>query len=168
MIVIRLATTNDIPELPRIERSAGEAFHATAHAWVADDEDTPEELYPPRVAAGNVFVAEVDGHLAGFVDASVTAGDLHVWSLDVRHEHQGKGIGRALMAATRERAIRLGCKGLTLTTFVDVPFNAPFYESLGFSILPAPPKRLAKILATEASRGLTNRCAMRAPLPPAP
>jgi GNAT superfamily N-acetyltransferase len=164
MIDIRPATLDDVPALPEIERSAGEAFRATPHAWVADDEETPAEFYPARVKAGNVLVAEVAGQLAGFVDANVKGGDLHVWSLDVRFELQGRGIGRALMAAARQRAIQLGCKGMTLTTFVDVPFNAPFYQSLGFSILPAPPRRLAEILATEAARGLTNRCAMRAPL----
>lgn len=57
-----------------------------------------------------------------------------------------------------------GLLAITLTTFKNVPWNAPFYARLGFEQLPeatlAP--RLAAILAEEYRRGFApgSRCAM--------
>ncbi len=56
-------------------------------------------------------------------------------------------------------------EALTLTTFRDVPWNAPLYQRLGFELLTGPEigERLARILVGEAERGLPGdrRCAMR-------
>lgn len=164
MIAIRLATTADIPLLPLIEQSAGEAFRGTVHDWVADDDNTPAEAYPPYIAAGQVKVAEIDGEVVGYVRTGRFGDEFHVFELDVRHDRQGQGVGKALMAAARDEAISLGCMVMTLTTFENLPFNAPFYARLGFAILPDPPARLADILAAETAHGLTDRCAMRATL----
>lgn len=164
MIAIRLATPADAPFLPLIEQSAGEAFRGTVHDWVADDDITPVEEHAALIAEGDIRVAEVDGQVVGYVHTGQHGDELHVYSLDVRHDRQGQGIGKALMAAAREEASAQGCVAMTLTTFSNLPFNAPFYRRLGFEILDAPPPRLANILATETARGLTHRCAMRAPL----
>lgn len=164
LIAIRLATTADIPTLPQIERSAGEAFRGTAHEWIADDDITPAGAYPPFIAAGQVRVAEIDGELVGYVRTGPHGDELHIFELDVWRDRQGQGIGKALMAAARDEAIASGCRAMTLTTFSNVPFNAPFYERLGFVILEAPSPRLAEILTVEAAHGLTHRCAMRAVL----
>lgn len=164
MIRIRLAQLDDIPALPGIERSAGEAFRDTPHAWVADDEVTEAEAYPPLIAQAGVRVAELDGVRAGFVLTEVIGDELHVWELAVGRDHQRRGVGASLMAAAGEAARACGCRAVTLTTFRSVPFNAPFYARLGFTIDEAPSPRLAAILAREAARGLTDRCAMRAVL----
>ena len=164
MITIRPATPEDAPQLPLIEQSAGKAFRGTVHDWVADDESEPPEAYLPMIAAGDVRVAEADGDLVGYVQFGQEGDELHVFELDVRSEHQGRGVGRALMAAVRDEALARACTSMTLTTFSNLPFNAPFYQRLGFVILEAPSPRLAAILAREAERGLTDRCAMRAPL----
>ncbi len=164
MITIRLATIADIPQLPLIEQSAGEAFRGTAHEWIGDDDITPAEAYPPFIAAGQVRVAEIDGALVGFVRTGLHGDELHVFELDVRHDRQGRGVVKALMAAARDEAIAKDCCAMTLTTFSNVPFNAPFYARLGFAIVEAPSRRLTTILAAEAEHGLTDRCAMRAAL----
>lgn len=41
------------------------------------------------------------------------------------------------MSAAEGLAQERGYDRMTLTTFRDVPFNGPFYESLGWQILPA-------------------------------
>jgi ribosomal protein S18 acetylase RimI-like enzyme len=161
---IRLATPDDIPHLPAIERSAAKAFLATAHGWVAEDRVTEAEAYPPLIAAGSVRIAEEAGALAGFVITGALAGGLHIYELAVGYDHQRRGIGTTLIATVREAAMADGFSCLTLTTFADVPFNAAFYARLGFEIMGAPPAHLAELLATEAARGLTQRCAMRVPL----
>ncbi|HEX5379489.1 MAG TPA: GNAT family N-acetyltransferase [Phenylobacterium sp.] len=164
MITIRLATLDDIRALPGIERSAGMAFRETEHAWVADEPDTEAEAYPPLVEAGGVWVAEDDGALAGFASTEMLDGDLHILELAVLRDHQRRGIGRALMAAVRDEALARQCPAMTLTTFRNVAFNAPFYEGLGFEILADPSPSLREILEQEAEHGLTERCAMRAAL----
>lgn len=164
MIAIRLATLDDVPLLSLIEQSAGQAFRGTVHDWVGDDDTTPAEAYPPFIAAGEVRIAELDGELVGYIRTGQAGDDLHIFALDVRHDLQGRGIGRALMAAARDEAKGLACSAMTLTTFSNLPFNAPFYARLGFEIVKTPPPRLAAILATEADHGLTDRCAMRAAL----
>jgi len=160
MIVVRLADLADIPAFAAIERSAVEAFRATRHAWVADEPLTEAETYPPLIAARSVWIAEHDGVPAGFVFAEHCEAHFHILELAVHLGLQRRGIGRALVNAVAEAAHARGCAAVTLTTFRDVAFNAPFYERLGFEIVAAPPARLAGILATEAGSGLTDRCAM--------
>jgi GNAT superfamily N-acetyltransferase len=90
---------------------------------------------------------------------------LHVWELAVRHEAQGRGAGRALMAAAVEAARRRGASAVTLTTFRDIAWNAPFYARLGFLEVPEEGlnERLAWIRTRESKLGLDTaaRCAMR-------
>jgi len=160
---LRLATSHDIPALPRIERSAGEAFRGTDQAWIADDIVAEADAYPPLIEAGGVWVAEDDdGLVAGFISAQPLDGAFHILELAVGHDQQRKGVGRALMDAALAEARRAGYRAATLTTFRAIPWNAPFYARLGFKLLDAPhPPALAAILAEEAARGLTDRCAMR-------
>ena len=84
----------------------------------------------------------------------------------------GKAHGRWYEEATDLRASPLwawargaGHRAVTLTTFRDIPWNAPFYESAGFRPLGAPEvgPGLAAIVRDEAARGLDpgQRLAMR-------
>ena len=54
--------------------------------------------------------------------------------VSVRHDSQGNGLGRRLVEAAMEYAQSEGLRCVTLTTFAEVPWNAPFYERLGFCI----------------------------------
>ncbi|MCI3133087.1 GNAT family N-acetyltransferase [Phenylobacterium aquaticum] len=161
---LRLATPGDIPVLPDIERSAGQAFRGGEQDWIADDQVTPAEAYPALVAAERVWVGEVDGAVRGFVQIEVLDHDLHIWELAVALDWQKRGLGRTLMAQALDIGRRRGCAAATLTTFRNIAWNAPFYRGLGFEILEAPSARLAAILASEAGRGLTDRCAMASKL----
>ncbi|MFZ3006835.1 MAG: GNAT family N-acetyltransferase [Phenylobacterium sp.] len=158
---IRRATHADIPHLPRIERSAGEAFRGTDQAWIADDIVAEADAYPPLIEAGGVWVAEDDGVVAGFISTEPLADAFHILELAVGHDQQRKGIGRALMGGALAEARTAGFRAATLTTFRTIPWNGPFYARLGFEILDEPPASLAEILAEEAARGLTDRVAMR-------
>ena len=115
-------------------------------------------------ADGLVWVAEADGELIGFGAGEAFEDAIHLWELAVAQPHQGQGAGRALMAALVDEASRRRAPAITLTTFSDIPWNAPFYGRLGFQILAEPNARLQATLAKEEARGLTSRCAMRLPL----
>ena len=67
-----------------------------------------------------------------------------------------RGLGAALLDHAATGAQRHGLAALTLTTFTDVPWNAPYYERLGFrhlcdiELTPG----LRAVRAREAKRGL--------------
>lgn len=160
-MILRAARLEDIPHLPGIERSAAESFRGTAQAWIADDSIAEAEAYPPLIAAGGVWVVERDHLPRGFIQTTVEGHDLHIWELSVHGDWQRQGLGAALIRTAVNRARASGLVGATLTTFREIPWNAPFYARLGFQVLETPELRLATILAAEAARGLTDRCAMR-------
>lgn len=123
------------------------------------------EFYIPFQSDGLVLVAEDDdARLAGFAACQACEDALHLWELAVRRDRQGSGIGRALVEATIALARRRGLPAVTLSTFRDIAWNAPFYAKLGFVELgPAELNaRLDVIREREAALGLDveNRCAM--------
>lgn len=99
-------------EPPSLDALAG--FAAAGRAWVAVDEA---------------------GEAVGYVLVEMVDGNAHVEQVSVLPEHQGSGVGRALMDHVRHWAAVGGLPAVTLTTFVHVPWNAPLYEHLGFRIL---------------------------------
>lgn len=81
---------------------------------------------------------------------------LYVAEIDVTRSWQKKGVGRALMLAALKMARQRGNWGVTLTTDRFVPFNAPFYQSLGFRALDEgeTPPELLEILKREIANGM--------------
>ena len=169
MLSVRPVRPSEIALLPAIERSAGERFRAVGLDDIADGEDRPAEFHRARAEAGLVWVAEEDGVLVGHLTSEAFPDALHVWALDVHLEAQGRGIGRALLRSALDETARRGLPAVTLTTFCEIPWNAPFYRRHGFVELdPADlGERLARIRAEEAAEGLDvrPRCAMRLALP---
>lgn len=159
---IRLATTADDPALRAIERAAGEAFRSVDMPEIADDEPpTPAELARYR-RAGRALVAAYPGEgPVGYLLADPVDGCTHVEQVSVHPDHAHRRIGQALID---HAAARWGAP-LTLTTFADVPWNAPYYARLGFrplrdeELTPG----LRAIRAQEAAHGLDHwpRIAMR-------
>lgn len=68
----------------------------------------------------------------GFVCVEMVDGIPHIWQLSVHPDHARQGLGRSLVEATSAWAASKGFDAITLTTYRDVPWNGPFYESLGF------------------------------------
>lgn len=127
------------------------------------DSVTPVDALARLHAQQTVWVAAESARPVAFAACEPFLDALHLWELDVRRELQGRGIGRLLIAAVADGARERGLPGVTLTTFRDIPWNAPFYARVGFRLL-APTElnpRLREILAREAERGMKGRCAMR-------
>ncbi len=171
---IALATEQDLPALPAIEQSAAQAFLGIEGlSWLADAPVEPVERHRTLMHLGTCWVARDElGQPVGFLGAEAIGADLHIWEVSVRLDHQGLGIGRALLQAAMEAARRRGLAAVTLTTFRDVPWNGPFYRRLGFRE-PAPGdlgERLRHVLDAEQARGLPpeRRCAMVLLLPGSP
>jgi GNAT superfamily N-acetyltransferase len=164
MSTVRIATIEDVRHLPEIERSAGRAFLSIQElAWIAANDVTSQDVDAARVAQGTTWVVEIESKVVGFLSAEIVEEELHVWELAVHFDWQGKGLGRSLMSKAISHAKYAGLWSVTLTTFKDVPWNEPFYRSLGFeSATFDMPARLRNVLLAEAESGLLpeSRCAM--------
>jgi ribosomal protein S18 acetylase RimI-like enzyme len=116
------------------------------------------------LAEGLVWVAEDAGRLVGFAACQMFLDALHLWELAVRREDQGRGVGKALVEAAVAEARAQAAPAVTLTTFREIPWNAPFYATLGFrEVAPSEMNgRLTAILIREKRLGLDAdaRCAM--------
>lgn len=69
----------------------------------------------------------------GFVQVLEIEGIAHLEQLSVLPEHGRRGYGRMLVTAAKSEALGRGHRELTLRTYRDVPWNAPFYASCGFT-----------------------------------
>ena len=89
--------------------------------------------------------------------------ELHVWELAVAQPIQRRRLGRRLLDTAQDVARKQALAALTLTTFLNVAWNAPFYARYGFKILDTDDlgERLKGVLHAESLRGLPDRCAMR-------
>lgn len=162
---LRLARPADAEAMPEIERAAAEKFIHDPDLDNFDPEDTwtPEDLRR-MIRKGHCLVTHVGEEMVGFLVTEPFSRELHIWEMDVLPSFQGRGIGAGMVRAAQIDAYNSGFRALTLTTFRDLPWNAPFYERLGFeevTALDAHP-RLAGELANEADDGFPaeRRCAM--------
>ncbi len=111
-----------------MERSYGAAYSAAAMAMFREYHS--DETVMADVAAGGVLVAREGGRIIGTV--TVTGGE--IGRMFVSPEHQGMGIGRALM----ERALEhCRAQGWPLITAWAVPWARGFYERFGFGCVNA-------------------------------
>lgn len=166
---IRPGRPADAPLLPALEDSAGEAFLALpAYAWVDGHGNHSVEAHLARIEEGTHWVAvDADDAPVGFLVAQRMNQDLFIEELAVRLDLHGRGLGRALIEAATAFARAEGRAAVTLTTFRDVPWNAPLYAHLGFQLLEDRDLgALDAVLRAEAARGLDReqRCGMRLPL----
>jgi GNAT superfamily N-acetyltransferase len=164
--VIREARPDDIDVLRRLEVVAGKAFAEVGMDRVAGDEALPadEMLVYQRDGRAWVTADEQDRPIA-YLLALWVDGVAHVEQVSVDPEHAGHGIGAALIEHAAEWARAHGSAALTLTTFAEVAWNAPYYERLGFRRLADDELTpgLRAIRAEEAVHGLDEwpRLAMR-------
>lgn len=168
-MIFRPTTHHDAAALPAVERAAGQRFqHIPALAWLADGPVISAARHDAFVEQGLSWSALAGNHPVGFILAEVHSSSLFIVELSVHLDWQGNGIGRQLIACAVEHARAMGLGSLTLTTFSDVPWNAPFYARLGFVEVPehALTPALRQKREEEAAQGFAygSRCAMRLPL----
>jgi GNAT superfamily N-acetyltransferase len=128
---IRKAEPRDLIRLEDIENSADSRFlqRFQPESWRLAP--TAEERL---VGAGFVVVvAEVfGGEAVGFVHVVLTNDVAHLEQLAVLPSHGRRGHGRALVEAAKHEAHGRGFSAITLRTFAEIPWNAPFYSDCGF------------------------------------
>jgi len=168
--VVRLADPEHVDQLPDIEHAAATRFGDSLPESVLSHV-TPVDILVAAQQAGLLWVAlGPAGIPVGFAVASICGRRIHLDELDVLPEHGRRGIGSALLDAIEDYALNSDCTEITLTTFRDVPWNAPFYARVGFEAIPEQEldAELVRRLADEVALGLdrSRRVAMRKPLSP--
>ncbi|OEJ93720.1 GNAT family N-acetyltransferase [Streptomyces thermolilacinus] len=153
---IRAARPEDLPLLQDVERAAGEPFRALGMDAVADDDPPPLQTLEAYRAAGRARVADRDGRPVAYLIWDDVDGAAHVEQVSVHPDSARRGVGRALIEDLAADAAARGVPALTLTTFADVPWNAPYYARLGFRALPEAELTdgLRAIRRAEAAHGL--------------
>ena len=162
MPIIRPALPADVLGLPAIEAAAGEAFRTVGMPEIADDPLPDVQQLKRHASDGRVRVATVSNEVVGYALAVVRDGSAHLEQVSVHPDHAGQRIGADLIDAVTSWARDRGDDRLTLTTFADVPWNAPYYRKLGFRALPddALGPQLAAELSEERMRFTAPRVAM--------
>jgi predicted DCC family thiol-disulfide oxidoreductase YuxK/GNAT superfamily N-acetyltransferase len=169
---IRPARPDELPELQRVEREAGERFRGLGLLDHLLDHSLSLPELSAHQRAGRVWVAvDADERPVGFAVASVLdggAGGAHLEELDVVPRAGRQGVGTRLVATVCEWAASQGFSTLTLSTFRDVPWNAPFYARRGFRSVPLAElsPALREVRAREERLGIAidQRVVMRRPL----
>jgi len=118
--------------IPVIERAAGERFTEIGMADVADGEVTPVPIVEERAEHGRLYVALArDEAVAGFLIWSPKDDLAFIEEVSVHPAHAGHRLAARLIDRLAADA-RGAHSALSLTTFRDVPWNAPYYAKLGF------------------------------------
>lgn len=130
--MLRRARPHDVDAIRAVGVAAGERFRALDDPRVAERADDP----PFEPGDGTRLWVATDGYeVVGFVAVEVVGRGAHVEEVSVHPDHGGRGHGTALLDEVARWAALEGLDAITLTTFVDVPWNRPFYERRGFRVL---------------------------------
>ncbi|WP_319458523.1 GNAT family N-acetyltransferase [Micromonospora sp. RTP1Z1] len=162
----RIAGPAELAELQRIEVASGEAFREIGMTDVADMPPLPLDVLARGQEAGQVWVAvDAEDRPVAFAVVDLVDGCAHVQQLSVDPAYARRRIGRGLLDHVAGWAAERGVPAVTLTTFLSVPWNGPYYARCGFREL-APTELtpgLVEILAAETAIGLdpVDRVAMR-------
>lgn len=150
---IRHAEASDAEMIQSIETAADALLIDALGAW----------SWPPagdgvsRLASPGFLLVleEQTSHSpVGFVHVLDVDGHAHLEQLSVVPSAGRQGHGRDLVIAALEEARERGYSRVTLRTYAEVPWNAPFYASCGFlESIPETPF-LRELVDTESALGL--------------
>lgn len=156
MIRFRFATADDVPQIAPLEKAAAEMFRDIDMEAIADDAPIAESRLAQAVEDRLLWVATEFGTVRAYLLAEPLADSLYIEQVTVHPEAAHRGIGARLIesVAADERAVELG--KLSLISFENVPWNAPYYERLGFLDLAESewPAGLHEKVEEEKARGL--------------
>lgn len=150
---IRHAEASDAEIIQSIETAADALLIDALGAWSWPPAgDGASRLSSPG------FILVVDDEAAhspvGFVQVLDADGHAHLEQLSVVPSAGRQGHGRELVVAALEEARQRGYSRVTLRTYAEVPWNAPFYASCGFlESIPETPF-LRELVDTESALGL--------------
>ncbi|MEU0567261.1 GNAT family N-acetyltransferase [Nonomuraea sp. NPDC005983] len=147
--MVRWADSSELAGLVAVELAADRLFEQVGIVFPAGTTMIEEVTDPDTVL--------VEGRPpAGFALVGWVDGNLHLEQLAVSPESMRRGIGGRLVAAVGDHALASGAPAVTLTTYRDVPWNAPWYERHGYSVMPSSEwgPELEKLVERERELGI--------------
>jgi ribosomal protein S18 acetylase RimI-like enzyme len=154
-VTVRPATADDADGIAAIYRENGrwhasldpEYFQEPEHEPLLDALRADEEWRAREDTLA--LVAEVDGAVAGYLEASLappsetarwqsirdfSRARMHINSLGTADRFKRRGVATALVEAAEEWAVANGASVATLDTWIDSPLSVPFWEErMGYS-----------------------------------
>lgn len=158
MIRIRLASADEIHKVAPVEQAAAEMFREIGMIDVADDAPIAEKVLLAAIEDQRLWVAVEYGVLKAYLLGTFLPKSLHIDQVTVHPDAARRGLGALMIESVSAdpRAKKLGM--LTLTSFANVPWNAPYYERIGFLDIAESdwPEGIAEKVAFEQEHGLCN------------
>ena len=133
VVVIRHARASDTPHIRTIEGAAGGLFRTVGMDLVALGELPSDAELMPYITGQRAWVV-TDAHDVpiAFILSDIVDDNMHIEQVSTHPSQAHKGLGAALIEHVAEVAVDSGYPAMTLTTYVDVPWNGPYYARLGF------------------------------------
>jgi len=153
MVDFRAARPDEIETIRALEHASAQRFVGLMDA-LAEDEPSPAAVLVARLLDDGLVVAVEGESVVGFVMFRRVERRLYVEQLDVLPAFAGRAIGAALLDEVAVRARAEGLDGLSLSTFREVPWNAPYYRRLGFTDVEALTPGMLSIREEHLGRGL--------------
>jgi predicted N-acetyltransferase YhbS len=153
----RFAMPHEAERIRAIEYDAAQRFVDVDMAGIATARPMDVEFVQRKIAASEIVVAVPgDADCVGFAMFVRMKADFYLEELDVLGAWAGRRIGAALIERVAELARAAAARRLVLSTYRDVPWNAPYYRRLGFSVIPEASldERLRALRAAHVARGL--------------
>ncbi|HZZ13724.1 MAG TPA: GNAT family N-acetyltransferase [Paraburkholderia sp.] len=133
VVTFRFAAPCDVHAIRAIEFDASQRFVDVGMAGIADAPPMDAGLVTRKIAAREIVLAVCASEtVVGFVMFEPQPERFYVEELDVLTSHAGQRIGAALIEQVAQLARARHVTQLTLSTYRDVPWNAPYYRRLGF------------------------------------
>ena len=128
-IALRTATSTDVPAIAALVNTA----FAVERAFVDRDRTNVDEI-AGMMQKGTFFVVddEADGLLAAMYLERRQPGHAYLGMLSIQPSKQGRGLGRAMMAAAEAQVRAWGDTALDIRILSLRTELPPFYRALGF------------------------------------
>lgn len=142
---IRAACRKDIPAIAECARTAtseeeeiGFAVPPAERTFSYDERLSAAWTEPNKVGTEEVWIAEVDGTVVGYVTTEDRGGTLELVNISVRKDQQGKGVGTALVSFVEAMASDAGKSAVTIGTSQSAdgrPWKSlPWWQHLGYIV----------------------------------
>ncbi len=143
--VLRAASRSDIPGIVAAHNSSaapgedvGFGTPFAEQTFASEERLRQAWQNPNHVGAEEVWVAETDGRVLGYVTLEDRGVFLELVDIGVAGDHQGRGIGTRTVGLVEERARREGKTAVTLGTIrnaAGVPWKSfPWWRRLGYHV----------------------------------
>jgi GNAT superfamily N-acetyltransferase len=127
-VTLRAAGDADVPAIAALVNAA----FAVERAFVDRDRTSADEI-AAMARKGTFFVVDdEDGLLAAMYLERRGADRVYLGMLSIQPSKQGRGLGRAMMAAAETQAREWGCRAIDIRILSLRTELPPFYRALGF------------------------------------